>query len=228
MLIDVLRGIFSGDPYAIISAVFIVITVLIALTVHECSHGYAAYKLGDPTAKAMGRLSLNPKYHLDPVGSLMMLLFGFGWAKPVPVNAANFKNRKLGMAITAFAGPVSNLCLSFVALFVYRILAVYLFESFSYVTAELVYLFFSYFVLLNISLAIFNLIPIPPLDGSRILNIVLPEKYYFKVMQYERYIYLAVVLLLVTGLLDTPLYFVRNAVLDLFENIISLIPFLRI
>ncbi|MBQ8697366.1 MAG: site-2 protease family protein, partial [Clostridia bacterium] len=117
---------------------------MISLTVHECAHGYVAYRLGDPTAKSRNRLSLNPKEHLDPVGTLMMLLFGWGWAKPVPVNPAYFKNRKLGMALTAFAGPVSNLLMSFFGLFIFRLIATFLAVSLNFAMSFVISEFFSY------------------------------------------------------------------------------------
>lgn len=242
MLIQLIRNLFNGDYFSIVNILMVVVVVLISLSVHECAHGLAAYKLGDPTAKSMGRLSLNPKNHLDPVGTLMMLLFGFGWAKPVPINPNYFKNRKRGMAITAFAGPLSNVLMAFLGVFAYHIIYTFavgtVFTGYDvfwsgagiarilgksgFVVAALTLCF--YFTNLNLSLAIFNLIPIPPLDGSRILNIILPEKYYFKVMQYERYIYLAVIFLLFTHLLDTPLSFLVNSIINGFSFLIGLIP----
>ena len=148
--------------------------VLIALTVHECAHGFVAYELGDPTAKQMGRLSLNPLKHIDPIGAVCMLIFHFGWAKPVPVDSLQFKSPKKGMAITALAGPMSNLFLASIGGFIYALTLKLLPEYFAeqnfwywiaYAWVNIVY----YSIWLNISLAIFNLIPIPPLDGSRIL-----------------------------------------------------------
>ena len=166
------------------------VIVLIALTFHEVAHGFIAYKLGDPTAKMTGRLSLNPLVHLNPIGFLCMLIFGFGWAKPVPIFARNFKNPKRGMAITALAGPLSNLLLALLATLITTILGQLTFQSENLIfrVASAAYLFFQLMALLNISLAIFNLIPIPPLDGSRILTIFLPPKAYFRFMRYEQYI----------------------------------------
>lgn len=226
MLIDLIKNVISGDTESLISIIFLFPIVILSLTVHECAHGFAAYKLGDPTAKLCGRLTLNPLSHLDPIGALMMLLFGFGWAKPVPINPNNFKNRKTGMAVSALAGPVSNLILSFIGVLCYHIAVTVALKSGVYSSGFLMALlmFLSLFSSLNASLAIFNLIPIPPLDGSRILNIILPEKYYFQVMKYERYIYLAVIVLLFTGLLSRPLSFLVSGYVGLADKLVSLIP----
>ena len=174
------------------------LAVIITLTVHEYCHGYAAYKMGDNTAKNLGRLTLNPIHHLDPLGALCMLFFHIGWAKPVPINPRNFKNPKRGFALTALAGPLSNLVLAFVFSGVYLLLfkttmnvmisegVGFLFNLLKTATS-----FFAIFYSVNIGLAIFNLIPIPPLDGSRILTVILPERAYFAIMKYERQIYFA-------------------------------------
>ena len=174
--------------------IFAALAALIALTVHEYCHGYAAYRMGDPTAKNMGRLSLNPLTHLDPIGTLCMIFFHFGWAKPVPINPRYFKNPKKGFAIVALAGPAANLLLSFFSAGVYLLLWALLkdvaFESRFWLTvAENGLLFLYIFHSLNLGYAVFNMIPIPPLDGSRILSLVLPPKQYFGLMRYERYIY---------------------------------------
>lgn len=174
--------------------IFSAVAALIALTVHEYCHGYAAYRLGDPTARNLGRLTLNPLRHIDPLGTLCMILFHFGWAKPVPINPIYFKKPKRGIALVSLAGPLSNLLLSFLSAGAY-LLALALFRDVRF-ESELLYsaatntlLFLFIFHSLNLGLAIFNLLPIPPLDGSRLLNAVLPDKYYFGLMRYERYIY---------------------------------------
>jgi Zn-dependent protease len=156
--------------------------MLISLPVHEFSHAFAAYKLGDDTAKKMGRLTLNPIKHLDPMGAILMIFTGFGWAKPVPINPNKFKNRKTGFALSALAGPVSNLVLAYLAIVLLRLFRVSL-DSF-------VGMFLYYLAILNIGLGVFNLLPVPPLDGSRIFSIILPEKQYFKIMKYEGIIFL--------------------------------------
>ena len=169
--------------------------VLITLSIHEYAHGYAAYKLGDNTASSLGRLSLNPLRHLDPFGALCMLFFHFGWAKPVPIDPRNFKKPKKDFAITALAGPLANVILAFISAFFLLLLSgLFKYSDNAFLnslmsnTLLFIYLFHS----VNIGLGIFNLLPIPPFDGSRILNVLLPEKMYFRLMKYERYIYLGV------------------------------------
>ena len=179
-----------------------VIPALICITLHELSHGFVAYMLGDDTAKRAGRLSLNPLRHLDPMGMLMMVVFRFGWAKPVPVNMYRFKDPKRGMAVTALAGPVSNILISLVFLFLYGALylplqrsgvGLYVLEMLQ-VTAYL-----------SLSFAVFNFLPIPPLDGSKVLFSVVSDEAYRKLMRYERYGSIALLLLVSTGILGRPL-----------------------
>ncbi len=193
MLLDLIFGGFQRETL-IVFLMWIPI-VLLSLSLHETAHAYIAYKLGDPTSRNFGRCSLNPMKHIDPMGFLAMLIIGFGWAKPVQINSRNFENPKKGMAISALAGPVSNLILSIAMALLFAIFeGLYVFSPFfaknetTMIALYYVALFFYYGVWLNVSLAIFNLIPVPPLDGSRILHVVLPTKYYFKFMEYERYI----------------------------------------
>ena len=203
--------------------------ILISLPVHEMAHAWAAYKLGDPTARNFGRLSLNPMKHFDLIGFLCMMIFRFGWAKPVPINARNFKKPRRDMALSALAGPVSNLLLGFLGVILLNI-AILIFSNMSFPTqkslivAEVTIQFFMLFGYLNINLAIFNLIPMPPLDGSRILYIVLPPKWYFGVMKYERYISLAILLLFWFGILTGPLSFISSAIFNGMNFIVNLIP----
>lgn len=189
-----------------------VAAVLICIVFHEVSHGVAAYLLGDPTAKAQRRLSLNPIRHIDPFGALMMLLVGFGWAKPVPVDMRYFKKPKSGMAITALAGPVSNFILAYVMM-----LLAYLFLGI-FVVNEMPYSDFTQGILdfcimtasLSIGLGVFNLIPFPPLDGSKVLGILLPDRIYYKILRYEFAGTFILMALLWLGVLDGPLYAVRS------------------
>ena len=192
MLLDLIQ---MGDArLALIVFLLTVPSMLIALTFHEVAHGFVAYKCGDPTAYNMGRLTLNPIKHLDPIGTLLMLLVGYGWARPVPVNSRFFKNPRKGMALTALAGPITNLILGFIGVALYWLVLYFVPSVNSVVYAVL--LFLQYFGLLNLTFAVFNMIPLPPFDGSRIFLVFLPPKYYFGIMKYERYILLGVLILM--------------------------------
>ena len=181
------------------------IAALIALTVHEYCHGYAAYKMGDDTAKNFGRLTLNPLKHLDVYGTICMILFHVGWAKPVPINSRNFKDPKKGFAITAAAGPLANLILAFISAFVYLLVLAlvkditFTSKNFTYHLLSNLLLFIFVFHSVNVGLGLFNLLPIPPFDGSRLLYVFLPPKIYFSVMKYERKIYYIVLAWLLLG-----------------------------
>lgn len=189
-----------------------VAAVLICIIFHEVSHGLAAYWLGDPTAKARHRLSLNPLRHIDPFGAVMMLLVGFGWAKPVPVDMRHFKKPKIGMAITALAGPLSNFVLAYVMLWLaHFVLGIFVVNGVAY--SGLTQGILDFCVLtasLSIGLGVFNLIPFPPLDGSKILGIILPDRIYYKILRYEFAGTLVLMALLWLGVLDGPLYAVRS------------------
>ena len=199
-------------------AIYLIPAVLLSLSFHEFSHGYVAFKLGDPTAKQAGRLTPNPLAHIDPLGTLCMLIFRFGWAKPVPVNVMYFKDRKKGMAITAAAGPISNLLLAFLCLLLFVPVLVYAgWTAVGSYAANFLYIM----VMINVGLAVFNLLPISPLDGSKILYAVLPNKIYFSIMRYERYFQPVLFLLLWTGLLSRPISFLRDAVISGMEFLVS-------
>ena len=191
-----------------------VVAILICLIIHEVSHGLAAYYLGDPTAKMNHRLSLNPLRHLDIFGTLMMIVVGFGWAKPVPVDPRYFKKPKQGMAITALAGPASNFVLAFLsAMAVNGVMGAVSVkgESGALITAAR---FFYLMVLLNIGLGIFNLIPFPPLDGSKVLAMFLPDQAYVRWMQLERYGMFILMILLWVGVFDKFLFAARSHMMD--------------
>ncbi len=196
--------------------------LLTAIPIHECAHAWASNKLGDPTAKNLGRLTLNPLPHLDLIGSVLMLFTGFGWAKPVPVTTRNFKNVKKGMILTALAGPAANILLALLSLILYKLWCYFLYPllAIQFPTASAIAPIFDILCLLNSNLAVCNLIPIPPLDGSRVLTAVLPARLYYKVMQYEQYIIYGVFIILMLGWLDGPLSFLRGVVYN-FLNLIT-------
>ncbi len=177
---------------------------LIALTLHELAHGWVSGKLGDPTPKRDGRMTLNPLAHLDVLGTILMIFTGFGWAKPVMVNPMYYKDRKKGMALVGLAGPVMNMLLAFAALLLFTLVFLIpnmkigipdeLMSTASYVT--------QLFVVRNLCFAVFNFIPIPPLDGSRIVTMFLPDRAYYKLMSIERYGMIIIMLLSITGVFD--------------------------
>lgn len=184
-----------------------------AVPVHECAHAWVAEKMGDDTGRKQGRITLNPFAHLTLWGSLMMILVGFGWGKPVMVDSRNFKNPKKGMVLTSLAGPASNFIMAFLSMIVYKVLAFLSYAKDSS-TLDMLATVFVYITLINISLAVFNFLPIPPLDGSKIFNAILPEKWYFTIMKYENFIFIALIILVYSGLLDAPLSFLQNKVID--------------
>ncbi len=221
--------------------------ILISLSFHEMAHGYASYKQGDPTAKMMGRVTMNPLKHLDPMGTLMLIVsmfsgFGFGWAKPVPINPSYYKNTKWGTVLVSLAGPASNLLLALLSSFPMAFIAVKngidmdiifisnlsIFSS-AFSFEVIVFNVFRFFYMINIGLATFNILPIPPLDGSKILSAVLPTKMYFNLMRYERVIglvFLAVIVLRpgILGTILSPVRWVFEGVLKLLASpLLSLI-----
>lgn len=196
--------------------IFAVPSILIASTVHEYSHGWAAYKLGDPTAKAEGRLTLNPLKHIDPIGAICMVLFRFGWSKPVPINEYNFERREVDTAITALAGPLSNIVLAIITGLVNLIFE----PDLNSIFGSILFIFAS----VNVSLAIFNLIPIPPLDGHKIVRAFLPKKirYYWEML--EKY---SIIIILLFILPISPLYtLTTNFLSTVMTKALSLLGFL--
>lgn len=222
-----------------------IFVVFCVLPIHEFAHAYTANKLGDSTARLKGRMTIAPMAHIDLIGALMIFLVGFGYAKPVPVNMRNFRKKnkkdnsadnvyyysthtsydsgyaKRCMALVSLAGPFSNLIMAFVALLLMNIINLLVPVT---TLSAIIYYFLFYCASININLAVFNLLPIPPLDGSRILSVVLPDKIYFKIMQYERYIMIALMLLLFTNILSVPLSLLSNLVYNGL-NFVASLPF---
>lgn len=203
-IINTFQTIWSGLDWSyLIEMVLGVIPALLCITLHELSHGAVAYSLGDDTAKKMGRLTLNPIKHIDVMGLLMMIFFRFGWAKPVPVNMNRFKNPKKGMAITALAGPVSNVLIAIVFLFIYGLLFIPLSKGGS--VSEVIMNMIQLTAYMSIAFAVFNILPIPPLDGSKVLFSVISDEQYRKLMHYERYGMLILLALVASGIIGQPL-----------------------
>lgn len=201
--IDALKTIWDGFDFTnLLDILLSVVPALICITLHELSHGYVAYRLGDDTAKRAGRLTLNPIKHLDIMGLIMMVIFRVGWAKPVPVNMYKFKNPKRGMAITALAGPVSNILIAVAFLFLYGLLLIPLSAG---AVGQYLLRMMKLTAYISVGLGIFNLIPVPPLDGSKVLFSLMSDESYYKLMRYERYGTIAMVLLVATGILGRPL-----------------------
>ena len=228
MLFDLLGAMFTGDADALkwrLASVLLALPViLLALCLHETAHGFVAKKLGDPTASSLGRLTLNPLKHLDPIGFICMLCFGFGWAKPVPINTRYFKKPRRDMVLCALAGPVSNIILAFVFALLLKIstAAVPLGSQLTENMFMFTCLFLWLGIRLNITLAVFNLLPIPPLDGSKILFIFLPKKWIAKIIEHERIIYFVMLALLFLGVLDYPINFLSDLLLSFISIIFAL------
>lgn len=210
-MLNFIGDILSGDFNMLQMVIYLgslCFVVFCATPLHEFAHAWMAVRLGDDTPRIRGRLTINPMAHIDIIGAVMIFLVGFGYAKPVEVRMRRFKNPKRDMALVALAGPVCNLIQAFVFMLIYNALGVFgTAPTFQYIS-----LFFLYAAVININLAVFNLIPIPPLDGSRLLTALLPSKYYFKLMQYERYFTIALYVLMFSRLLTVPLSFLSNLV----------------
>ena len=231
MLLELFQSGFSRE--ATISLLLFIPTLLISLTVHEYCHGYAAYLCGDTTAQWNGRLTLNPIKHLDPIGTLMMLIFGFGYARPVPINPRNFKKYRLGLCVVSVAGPLSNVLLAIIGILLhYGVLQIISLQN-GDITAGILgsnffmmwQIFISTFITANTTLAVFNLLPIPPLDGSRIVSSFLPAKLEYYYNKYENYIMLVVLVLLWRGSLDSIIFLLADKLLAGLDFIVRLIPF---
>ncbi len=194
--------------------------ILIAISFHEFAHGYVSYKMGDPTPKLDGRLTLNPWKHLDLMGTLCLLFFHMGWAKPVRINTAYYKNKKRGTILVSLAGPAMNFLLAFLSMLIYGLLSKYgsVYSQAVYVAGLLAY----YSVVINIGLGLFNLIPLPPLDGSNILGEIIPgvSKWFYQIRQYSNII---LIVLLVSGALSRPLSYANNIILNGMWRIVKII-----
>ena len=210
-----LSNLANASAYDVYEFLIRIPIILFSLTVHEISHGYTAYKLGDPTAKSLGRLSLNPLKHLDPIGALCMLLFGFGWAKPVPINPARMNHPRKGIIWTSLAGPLSNLLAALVGVVLMQIVFPFYYADPNAVLTG-VYTLLYWFVAINISLAVFNLIPVPPLDGSKVLMMLLPYRQSAWLERNQRYLSLALWILILVGVLSTPLSYLSNWIMHFF------------
>ena len=206
------------DWWGLLTLLISAAAALLCITLHELSHGFVAWRLGDPTAKNAGRLTLNPIRHLDVVGLLMMLVAKVGWAKPVPVDPRYFRKPKQGMALTALAGPVSNFVLAVLAMLISKV--IYLYAPYS-AAMDVVFSFCLYTLApLSIGLGLFNLIPIPPLDGSKVLAAFLPDRQYITLMRYERY---GIVVLLVLSFVGIGSSLISRGILGIYSALLSLI-----
>ena len=241
MLSQLLSAYQSGNKdYLLLTLILMVLSlpiILVSLALHEAAHAFTAYRLGDRTARNLGRLTLNPAKHLDPLGAICMFLFGFGWAKPVPINPRYFKNPKWGMAISAIAGPACNLILSFLGMLgfqtVRRVVLIrygvhltgfgFWAPNPDWPTALLVMIilldFFFLFSSYNAALAVFNLLPIPPFDGSRLAFVFLPDRWYWGIMKYERIIMIVILVGLATDLLVLPFSYISDMITGLFYHL---------
>lgn len=204
-----IRSLMNMSPTAIIASL---LAVIAAMSIHEMAHALVSWLLGDPTARYRGRLSLNPLAHIDWAGLLCLFLFGFGWAKPVPVDPRHYRNEKAGMVWTSFAGPVANVLLAFVCMLLYYGLGMLapqfaLTNGFGQFLMQLL----SYTVTMNVGFAVFNLIPVPPLDGAKVFWAFLPDDQYYRFMQPQPWVQLVLLVVIFSGILNTPLYLMRSS-----------------
>lgn len=211
---------FNLDLESLLS---LIIAVVLAMSIHEMAHGLVSYWLGDPTAEMQGRISLNPFAHVDWLGVLCLLLFHFGWAKPVPIDASYYKDRKTGIIWTSFAGPLANFLLAFVCIFIY-FLIFRLAPQFALTgVGTFIMSTLSTSATLNIGFGLFNLIPVPPLDGSKILFAFLPDEQYYRFIEGSPFFMFVLILLIYMNVLNVPLAMLQNNILQFFINISSMI-----
>ena len=198
--------------------IYVVPAIIITVTLHELAHGWVSYKFGDPTPKLDGRLSLNPLHHLDPIGTIALLLVGFGWAKPVHIDPRYYKDAKTGIVWTAFAGPLMNFIIAFVAIFLFNLLlkvpvSIFSSEIMTRIFIYLIYLM-QYTALISLGQAIFNMIPVPPLDGSKIIAGLLPDHIYEWFLRNEQLLSMLIFVLLFTNIINGPLLQLRNTIFN--------------
>lgn len=195
---------------------------LIAIVLHELAHGFVSYKLGDPTPKFDGRLSLNPLNHLDFMGTVCLIFLRFGWAKPVRINSGYYKDRRKGVLLTAIAGPLMNFVLAFIGVFGF-VLMIKLTGGYLGPVTNYLYYFFRYFAMINVGLGTFNLIPIPPLDGSKIFSMLIHGDENYSMRNVNRYGYVVIAILAITGILSIPMIFAENVVISFYMTIVRFI-----
>lgn len=228
MLLDLIQSGFETS--LVVDILLSIPIILLSLSLHECVHGIAANFLGDPTARNLGRITLNPVKHFDLYGFLAMLVFGFGWAKPVPINTRYMKNGKWGFVLSALSGPFSNFLLSFVMALLYFISFVIMTHiaaatALSATLVNIILRFFEIGIVMNVSLAVFNMLPVPPLDGSRLLTALIPRKWSMFVFRYEQYFMIGLFVLLYLGAFSGILSSATSAVTEFIVNTVNLIPF---
>lgn len=233
MLREVISNGFTEET--IIQLLALVFVVFCVLPIHEFAHAFVGNLLGDETPRLKGRLTINPMAHIDWMGALLLLFVGFGWGKPVSVNMRNFKmkNKKIGMALVAFAGPLSNIIMAFISLLIMFIVMKYsgvgflengnvmIYNNSEGTMAYSLIQFLMFAASVNITLAVFNLLPVPPLDGSRLISVILPNRIYYKVMMYERYIAIGIMLLAFTRVLSIPISFLSDKLMTLLMHLAS-------
>ena len=242
MLSDLLNGGIKSIEYFVVSLLSILFVIFCTMPVHEAAHAYTAHKLGDNTAKSFGRLTLNPIKHINYIGALLILLFKFGWAEPVPVNQWNLRKPKRDMALIAAAGPISNILMAIILMIIVNLIdfisGFYGIEITAYANiiyysgaSDLTFKIFYYVIIflstaanINLYLAAFNLIPIPPLDGSRIIGAFLPDRIYYKLQSFEQYTFFIVMALAATGVLSSTIGYISNNLYSVIDYIVTL-PF---
>ena len=209
--------------FSISDIIYLAIGVILSMSIHEVAHGLVSYWMGDPTAKLEGRLSLNPFKHIDWAGLVCLLFFGFGWAKPVPIDSRYYKDAKTGIIWTSFAGPVANFLLSFICVFLFYALYKFAPQFIFTAAGNFVSSVLSYTGLISTGFGIFNLIPIPPLDGSKVVFSFLPDDKYYKFIEGAPWMNFLFIALIFTGVLNSPLGMIRTQMISFFEMVAKMI-----